>query len=658
MLDISLCMIVRNEVQHLERCLASVRGLAGEIIVGDTGSDDGTVDVALRFGAQVIPVVWENDFAKARNAVLRHASRSWILVLDADEQADGWDPAEVAALLADPRIFGYYVHVISYVGEPDSREYVTDSVCRLFRNDPRIRFRGSIHEEAASCIEEMPGSPLAFSRLIIRHYGYTQREIERKNKMGRNLALIRTALRQTPGDPLLRYALGTEYFQAENYPAAVRTLLPLLAETSTDRGYLSDLFAKCAYSLYMLREDERALSIIESGLSLYADFSDLHELRALVLIRQGKLVQALGALEAALHCGDVSARYSSTSGCGTYRTHYLAGQVWDRLLRFAEAASHYERALSYRPGYLPAWTELVPLHLLQERSSRLIALLASYPEALSPELMTILLPSALNARSAELVSYLHDACKNRFDGVPLLPLLETIALFLADKDDAAYAKLRDLLREAPADPALVRYGWAAAWKRQRTEQAREIARLFGGDRLLRIQICLEERQNQIDGDFDWLPAWQALVQIGAWDAALRLYRNANGAIRPGTAPPSIVSGMLQAPAAYRRQWCRQYEALCTEEAETKAPIHASELLLYTILALSCGIKPDIPVAGLARLCADRLGADMALACYRIAKAAFYGRLPDDYRDWRQLFRVLPARSDEQGERNGPATATP
>jgi len=52
-LPISLCMIVRDEADLLPACLASVRGVVGEMIVVDTGSQDDTVNMAQKVGATV-----------------------------------------------------------------------------------------------------------------------------------------------------------------------------------------------------------------------------------------------------------------------------------------------------------------------------------------------------------------------------------------------------------------------------------------------------------------------------------------------------------------------------------------------------------------------------------------------------------------------------
>jgi len=69
-MHLSLSMIVRNEAERLERCLASVADFVDEMVLLDTGSSDATVAIAERCGATVHHVPWPGDFAPARNAAL------------------------------------------------------------------------------------------------------------------------------------------------------------------------------------------------------------------------------------------------------------------------------------------------------------------------------------------------------------------------------------------------------------------------------------------------------------------------------------------------------------------------------------------------------------------------------------------------------------
>lgn len=77
-------MIVKDEEEWLAQCLESVQGAVDEIIVVDTGSSDRSNDIARQYGARIVPYVWCDDFAAARNAGLEQATGEWILFLDAD----------------------------------------------------------------------------------------------------------------------------------------------------------------------------------------------------------------------------------------------------------------------------------------------------------------------------------------------------------------------------------------------------------------------------------------------------------------------------------------------------------------------------------------------------------------------------------------------
>lgn len=85
MISVSLCMIVKNEEDVLERCLKSVAGLVDEIIIVDTGSTDRTREIATHFTNQIFDFPWQDDFSAARNEAFSHASMDYCMWLDADD---------------------------------------------------------------------------------------------------------------------------------------------------------------------------------------------------------------------------------------------------------------------------------------------------------------------------------------------------------------------------------------------------------------------------------------------------------------------------------------------------------------------------------------------------------------------------------------------
>lgn len=88
MITISVCMIVKNEEKVLARCLDSLRPIADEIIIADTGSTDATKEIAARYTDKIYDFTWVDDFAVARNFVFSKATRDYIYSADADEVLD------------------------------------------------------------------------------------------------------------------------------------------------------------------------------------------------------------------------------------------------------------------------------------------------------------------------------------------------------------------------------------------------------------------------------------------------------------------------------------------------------------------------------------------------------------------------------------------
>ncbi|MDI3328034.1 MAG: glycosyltransferase [Alicyclobacillaceae bacterium] len=393
-LEISLCMIVRDEEQDLGRCLASAADLVSEIVVVDTGSTDRSREIARSFGARVMDVPWERDFSKARNAGLAQARMPWILVLDADEMLCPPDPHYLRKLLENKKVYGYFVEIRHHIGDGTTGEYVTDHACRLFRNHPGIRFRGKIHEEVVTSIRELPGAQTEFSGLRILHRGYLDAVIEKKGKNQRNLAILREALQQNPEDPMLWYALGTEFFQRCEYRNALAAFERALPRIPVFAGYASDLVVKAAFSMREVGRRRDAETLLRQALTFYPDFVDLLELQAVLHLDEDRPDLALPLLLKGLEIGPSGPKYTSASGSGTYRTHYLAGVCCEHLWLWEEAVRHYRRAIEIQPAYEPAWRRIPELAFLLGREEEILALARACRESLSGALRTRLLSYA------------------------------------------------------------------------------------------------------------------------------------------------------------------------------------------------------------------------------------------------------------------------
>ena len=95
---ISVVLLVRDEKDRLPGALASV-GWADERLVVDTGSTDGTPELAREAGARVVEVPWEG-YVASRNRAISLASHDWIFFVDADERVSGALRDEILGRLA------------------------------------------------------------------------------------------------------------------------------------------------------------------------------------------------------------------------------------------------------------------------------------------------------------------------------------------------------------------------------------------------------------------------------------------------------------------------------------------------------------------------------------------------------------------------------
>ncbi len=338
---LTLCLIARDEEDTLARCLASVRGVADEIVLVDTGSTDRTMETARSFGARVFVLPWTGSFSEARNHSIEQARGEWILVLDADEEVHPDDRARLRALIersvASPETSpeGYFLVTISYIGDEPGDQYEADLRLSLFRNRAAYRYRGAIHEDVVDSIREAsrgteegapPTAPGA-TDIRILHYGYLTPRWMSKDKSRRNMAALRAELALTPDDPFLRYSLGAELMALQDYAGALRELE--IARTAWTPGAppYPDLVKKIALC-WMARADyHRSREVLRNGVGTYPDFTDLWYLLGWTELQLGEHRLSADRYRRCLALGPPPPRYSSSSGVGGALAYHGLAQV-------------------------------------------------------------------------------------------------------------------------------------------------------------------------------------------------------------------------------------------------------------------------------------------------------------------------------------------
>ena len=390
--DISLCMIVKNEADYLPICLESVADLVDEIIIVDTGSTDDTVAVARKFGAQVFPFNWCDDFSAARNESLHHATGEWILYLDADERVDEPNKQKIRTLLQQhPEAVAMNVRVV--IPQPGNN-LVTGfglDYCRLFRNAPDIRFEGVVHEQILPSIFRHGGDILK-TNIEIDHWGFGRRQKRRDIRNERNVRLLEAEVDKNPGDSFLRYHLAIAYrtvgrshdaivqFQqvirqgdlkpelqansamflaqlylaqsdidrAEIYANRALQILPgehfpyyILATTSLSRGDVHMAAERLEALMKLASQKSSYIPVVKIDMDqVYLDLGSCYFL-------QGEHDRARSCFEQVLHRNPQS-----------WQANYLLGKFFLQRQDRKTAISYYERVLDLKPEYEAARQEL------------------------------------------------------------------------------------------------------------------------------------------------------------------------------------------------------------------------------------------------------------------------------------------------------------
>jgi glycosyltransferase involved in cell wall biosynthesis len=205
---LSVAIITLNAAAALPACLASA-AFADDIVVVDSGSSDGTRELAAAQGARVIELPWRG-FGPQKQAAVLQARHDWVLCLDADERVTPQLRASIEAALADPR--GIHAWRMARANRFMGRllrhgEGYPDFSLRLFHRAHARWSDDPVHEKviAEGAIGTLAGDLLHESAETLEIYlakqnRYTSLQAERMRAEGRTAGWARIAL-----SPLLRF---------------------------------------------------------------------------------------------------------------------------------------------------------------------------------------------------------------------------------------------------------------------------------------------------------------------------------------------------------------------------------------------------------------------------------------------------------------------
>lgn len=338
-ITITLCMIVKNEENTIQRCLDSVKSLIDEIIIVDTGSTDRTREITSSYTEKIYDFEWIDDFAAARNFSFSQATMDYIFWLDAD---DVLNPSERLKLVELKTTLDASMDAVTMVYCITHDEYgnTIHSVrrTRLVKRSRNYRWVGAVHEDL------LVEGNVYNSDITVTH------EPE-QHDIRRNLDIFEKRLAANDSFTAREiFLFANELYDNQMYDRAIQYYRKFL-DLQTDWSELALLgYGKMAECYNQLGDPDKE---IESVLKTFK--YDLP--RAEYCCKLGSHFAQLDKWKLALFWFNLATTLEKpeylqilTDACWTWYPHQELGVCYARLGDYQRAYEHNEIALGYRPN--------------------------------------------------------------------------------------------------------------------------------------------------------------------------------------------------------------------------------------------------------------------------------------------------------------------
>lgn len=257
---LSVCIIAKNEESNLIRCLESIKGIADEVILVDTGSFDKTISIAEKYNAKIIEFPWEKNFSTARNKALKMATKDWILCLDCDEALDISQVYEIKRKLKNSKNLGFRLKLANVI---DNKLYNGKHILRIIRNNSGFYYSGKINEKLMNSIyKDFHNNEILNLEYFLYNYGFDYSRKALIERCNRNIDIY-LSFNKEEIDFLYYYYIGNEYYLLKKYNTAANYYIKALNlnDNAYINSYITLLLVK---SYYLIKKYNKAILIGES----------------------------------------------------------------------------------------------------------------------------------------------------------------------------------------------------------------------------------------------------------------------------------------------------------------------------------------------------------------------------------------------------------
>lgn len=366
-MDISICLITKNECKKLERCLMAIRKVFGElveIVVVDTGSTDDTCQMVKKYTDKLFFFEWINDFAAAKNFAAASASNDIVAIFDSDEYLSiddcigNYSEKEVARdgvvllktvlqiIESHKGEVGRIYRINDVLQGTEITQYM-DWTNRIFDRN-KFCFKGCIHEQLVrgNVFEGPSGDETIYntymSPLAVLHDGYVGTKEEIAAKAERNASLLLKELKKRPDDVYVLYQTGKAYYMMGDYLKASEYFgIALEHEVEPAYEYVQDLVETYGYSLIETGNAATAV-LLESVEAEFGHSADFRFMMGLAYMNNAQFDKAIESFDKA-----TAVDKAKMKGVDSYLAWYNIGVIFECLGSMDKAVKYYKKCGSY-----------------------------------------------------------------------------------------------------------------------------------------------------------------------------------------------------------------------------------------------------------------------------------------------------------------------
>jgi len=335
-------MIVKDEAETLEENLNAARPFVDKMVVVDTGSTDGTVEIAEKYADVVRCIDWPDSFSKARNISLEYAEGDYVMYLDGDEAIK--DPEHwknIRRQLAEEKPDALAIQIENKL--PGNQILAGDRVLevRAFRVHPEIRFKGRVHNQIVPAIEEVAEGEAKIlpAKAISEHIGYSYGPKELRKKYEERIELMRQEIAEAENEKweqYYRYQLVNGLFMRKELEKAYKELQEVDVDPLTEENEFS-VYLIATHTCLSQGKAEEADEYASKMMELWGQEPISLYMKSLTQLRRGRFNASVTFGLAALQVAQIrrNIRYDLD-------LHYIATSVGEAALKIGNLDLAYK----------------------------------------------------------------------------------------------------------------------------------------------------------------------------------------------------------------------------------------------------------------------------------------------------------------------------